>query len=106
MTVDGPPPENILDLLISAREAREGRDRWREVGPTLLALIEQGISYPMIERMTGISAGTAHRLVTSSQRSRTSVSTSSAAASSTPATADGGGSRTAAPSGAKPAETP
>lgn len=63
MTVDTHSASNALDLLNSAREAREGRDRWRAVGPTLVALVDQGISYSLIEQLTGISEGTAHRIV-------------------------------------------
>jgi uncharacterized protein YerC len=74
-----PMPDNALDLLNRAREAREGRDRWRAVGPVLAALVDQGISYELIESMTGIASATAHRLVT--RCAPTSGSTSSAGAS-------------------------
>jgi uncharacterized protein YerC len=86
MTVDTHSPSNALDLLNLAREAREGRDRWRAVGPTLVELVDQGISYSLIEQLTGISEATAHRIVRQC-RALMSGNTSSAAGSSTPATA-------------------
>ena len=51
----------IARLLDEARAAREGRDRWREIGPTLTALRDAGVPLSAIAKATGINAATISR---------------------------------------------
>lgn len=86
---DGITQAEVPALLLAAQRAREGRDLWRAVGPTLAALVEAGISYTQIAAMTGISEGTAHRLVARA------CATSSSSPSTDPASTSATGSSTA-----------
>lgn len=63
-------PMEVQGWLWRAQRAREGRDRWKRIGPTLLQLREAGISYGEIRELTGISKTTAHRLVLTASRGR------------------------------------
>lgn len=58
--------------LDQAKEAREARDRWRSIGPTLLALHAAGVPFQEIQEYAGISPATAHGLI---MRTRLSSST-------------------------------
>lgn len=69
----GAYPMEVQALLWSATRAREGRDRWRTVGRTLWRLRQAGVSYREIREHTGIGQGTAHRLVLSGSRTRTTT---------------------------------
>lgn len=74
----------ILLLLEEVRAAREGRDLWRNVGPILVQLRDQGTSYREIKEETGISPATVTRIVRETRASMptpTGVSTSSTATS-------------------------
>lgn len=68
MTGGGDPIET---LLTAAREAREGRDRWRKVRPILRALRAAGVPYSRITLETGISRATIHRLAISRRSTTT-----------------------------------
>jgi hypothetical protein len=56
-------PVDVEQMLRTAREAREGRDRWRAVGPVLAALRAAGVTLARIEAETGIRESTASRLI-------------------------------------------
>jgi predicted GIY-YIG superfamily endonuclease len=53
--VDAGETAEIEGWLEDARLAREGRDLWRAVGPTLRKLREAGVSYSEIQAATGVA---------------------------------------------------
>lgn len=78
----GQYPMEVQGWLHSAQRAREGRDRWRRIGSTLVRLRDAGISYGEIRELTGISKTTAHRLVLTATRGRGTTGSSRSEAGS------------------------
>lgn len=66
--------DETAQLLDEARRAREGRDLWRAVGPTLVKLRARKVSYRQIREATGIEQGTVGSVI---KKSRTTGSTDS-----------------------------
>lgn len=69
-----PDDVDVDALLAQAKEAAEGRERWRKSGPIFAALIAAKVPYKTITEVTGVQAATFARHARLG-RSNTSAST-------------------------------
>lgn len=56
-------------LLAQAKDAAEGRERWRKAGPIFAQLIELGVPYAEIETKTGVAPATFARMAARARQS-------------------------------------